>query len=257
MTNSEAAFKDVAKVGGLPLRRQRPDEAAARVCASAIDNYGELGQDVHLVNAYTIALTNSDDEYAELLANASMNFPDGRPLTWIPVSGGGKLHQVRGPQLFLDCMDVGRRLGVRHYLLGGSDQTLSALQQSLHARFPGVEIVGAASPPFRPLTTAEITLQDKKIRESGAHIVWVGLGTPKQDYECARIGASLPVTAVAVGAAFDFVAGSKREAPRWMSKVGIEWMFRLASEPRRLWRRYLIGNAVFLWVVLIKQKLRA
>lgn len=127
---------------------------------------------------------------------------------------------------------------------------LVKLQQNLEARFPGVEIVGTYSPPFRSLSEAELDAQDELILRSGADIVWVGLGTPKQDHEVRRLADSLHVTACAVGAAFDFTAGTKREAPKWMTRVGLEWTFRLISEPRRLWKRYLIGNFVFLAAII-------
>ena len=111
-------------------------------------------------------------------------------------------------------------------------------------------MVAAESPPFRPLTAAEVAAQDQRIRQSGAELVWVGLGTPKQDHEVARLAAELPVVALAVGAAFDFLAGTKPQAPLWMQRSGTEWAFRLASEPKRLTRRYLWGNPRFLQAAL-------
>jgi N-acetylglucosaminyldiphosphoundecaprenol N-acetyl-beta-D-mannosaminyltransferase len=117
----------------------------------------------------------------------------------------------------------------------------------LNELYPGIEIVGTYSPPFRALSDEEFADQDRMITESGAEIVWVGLGTPKQDVECKRMAASIPVTAVAVGAAFDFTAGTLETAPAWMRKAGIEWLHRLSSEPKRLWKRYLFGNTRFLY----------
>jgi N-acetylglucosaminyldiphosphoundecaprenol N-acetyl-beta-D-mannosaminyltransferase len=101
------------------------------------------------------------------------------------------------------------------------------------------------------MTPEEVSAQDSLILESKADIVWVGLGTPRQDFECARITKELGLTTVAVGAAFDFFSGLKKESPKWMTKLGLEWIFRFASEPKRLWRRYLVGNFVFLWAVLL------
>jgi len=208
------------------------------------------GAAVHLLNAYSIALAQRDERFRTTLSGASCNFPDGKPLSWVTRLSNRRLHQVRGPQFFLDVMDQGRAEGVQHFLLGGSDDLLVKLQANLRELFPGVSIVGVASPPFRPLSTAEIAEQDGLIRASGADIVWVGLGTPKQDYEAERIARELQTVACAVGAAFDFTAGTKREAPRWMTRVGLEWLYRFMSEPRRLWRRYLIGNFAFLGAVL-------
>jgi N-acetylglucosaminyldiphosphoundecaprenol N-acetyl-beta-D-mannosaminyltransferase len=142
------------------------------------------------------------------------------------------------------CSDLG--LPVGHYLIGGSPQTLAALQAAIAGRWPTIKVVGAESPPFRTLTTAEREAQYMRIRKSGASMVWVGLGTPKQDFAAREMARHLPVTALAVGAAFDFLSGSKPQAPQWMQRSGTEWAYRLAHEPRRLARRYLWGNPRFL-----------
>ncbi|MCJ1714149.1 WecB/TagA/CpsF family glycosyltransferase [Microbacterium sp. M1A1_1b] len=205
---------------------------------------------MHLLNAYSIALAQSDDRFRSALQGDACNFPDGKPLSWVTRFSKRRLHQVRGPQFFLDVMDTGRAADVRHFLLGGSDDLLVKLQENLCAKFPGVQIVGVYSPPFRTLSSDEVATQDTLIRESGADIVWVGLGTPKQDHEVQRLALELGSVACAVGAAFDFTAGTKREAPVWMTSAGLEWLYRLLSEPKRLWRRYLIGNFVFLGAVL-------
>jgi N-acetylglucosaminyldiphosphoundecaprenol N-acetyl-beta-D-mannosaminyltransferase len=123
---------------------------------------------------------------------------------------------------------------------------LAELETELRRRFPNAQIVGAESPPFRTLTEQEIAEQEARLVESTAQVVWVGLGTPKQDWESARLAEEIPAVFLAVGAAFDFIAGEKRQAPLWMQRNGLEWLFRLAVEPRRLWRRYLFGNARFL-----------
>ena len=143
-------------------------------------------------------------------------------------------------------MDRGREVSLRHYLLGSTPETLQKLQHSLESRYPGVRIVGSYSPPFRTMTPEELQKQDDEIRASGAEIVWVGLGTPKQDYEAARL-ASVGIMCAAVGAAFDFSAGTKAVSPQWVTALGLEWLHRLLSEPRRLWKRYAWGNVVFLY----------
>jgi N-acetylglucosaminyldiphosphoundecaprenol N-acetyl-beta-D-mannosaminyltransferase len=156
---------------------------------------------------------------------------------------------VYGPDLFLDVFARGQDVGLRHYLLGSTPEVLDALQRELRRRFPLARIAGACSPPFRPLSPGELHDQQQDILASGADIVWVGLGTPKQDVHAAELASSLPVVCAAVGAAFDFVAGHKPQAPGWMRRGGLEWTFRLGCEPRRLWRRYLFGNARFVWGV--------
>jgi len=240
----------VQELAGIPVVQASPQDATQELCRIAKIPNRSRGFSFHLVNAYSIALAHKDPRYAHLLANSSANFPDGRPLTWWKLRNGRRLQQVRGPQLFEDVMHSGQESDVRHYLLGASEETLAQLEANLRARYSGVNIVGRFSPPFRKMTTDEIRLQDESIVDSSADIVWVGLGTPKQDWEVERIARSLPVLAIAVGAAFDFSAGTKRTAPEWVSRLGLEWFFRLMSEPRRLWKRYLIGNAVFLWSVL-------
>lgn len=236
-------------IAGVPVAVSSPI-AAAEVLTNTAKELDTRGVAVHLVNAYSIALTQSDPAYRGFLVGSDCNLPDGKPLSWVGKLRTREFHQVRGPRLFEDMLSRGQSKRVRHYLLGSSPHTLQHLQTEISRRYPDALVVGAESPPFRALTENEISEQDERIRRSGAEIVWVGLGTPKQDFEVERIAANLAVIAVAVGAAFDFLAGSKPEAPRWMSAVGCEWVFRLATEPRRLWKRYLIGNALFVFSVM-------
>lgn len=201
-----------------------------------------------LVNAYTFALADTDPAYKSLLATSGVNLPDGKPLIDalnLLDRTGRRFGHVRGPSFFVRCLDEGREREVRHFLLGGSPELLRSLKDAVHRSFPGAHIVGMSSPPFRPLTDVERAAQDSEIRACDPHVVWIALGTPKQDFEAQRVCDSTGVTTVAVGAAFDFVAGTKPEAPHWMRRMSLEWLFRLISEPRRLWRRYLFGNARF------------
>lgn len=242
----------VVPCAGVPITACSPDDAAEHVVDLATSPL-ESGVDIHLCNAYTLALADRDTWMRDLLGRAGANFPDGKAVVWANrLAHPDKdlpTERVYGPDLFLDVVDRGQQVGLRHYLLGSTPQVLEAMRRRLQADYPAVRIVGVESPPFRDLTEAEFTEQTTRIRRSGAQIVWVGLGTPKQDRESAKLAARLPVVAAAVGAAFDFVAGTKRQAPRWMQDHGLEWLFRLLSEPRRLWRRYLFGNARFLWAV--------
>jgi N-acetylglucosaminyldiphosphoundecaprenol N-acetyl-beta-D-mannosaminyltransferase len=194
-----------------------------------------------------MALASMDSSYKELLASGGVNLPDGKPLAlFMNATQSASFEQVRGPSFFGQCLDRGREYGVRHFFLGGSADTLAALVSRARRIYPGIAIAGAASPPFRTLTEVERKEQDEAILASGAHIVWVGLGTPKQDFEAQRLRDALGLQVAAVGAAFDFFAGTKREAPRALRKLHLEWVFRLVSEPRRLWKRYLFGNSRFM-----------
>lgn len=248
----ESYLFETLRLGGLAIAVSQPKDAALKICAVAATITKRTGLGVHLVNAYTVALAARDANYSNVLAQSSANLPDGKPLSWISNARGRRLWQVRGPSLFGHVMDLGRETGIKHFLLGSTDETLEKLNYELKKRYPGIQIVGQFSPPFRDVTPTEIAVQDQTISDSKAQIVWVGLGTPKQDFEVLRLTKALPVVAIAVGAAFDFVAGTKNEAPTWMRKVGLEWLFRLLSEPKRLWRRYLFGNIEFLWAILRK-----
>lgn len=220
--------------------------AAAAVGQSLL---GHPGLAVHFCNAYNVALAHSDRSYAALLHDADVVFSDGVPITWVGRRAYPEVaepwERVYGPDVMRGVLGASTSDGPRHYLLGGSDETLDALQERIAREHPAARIVGAESPPFRPATAQELGERDDRIRASGATIVWVGLGTPKQDVEVRRLASSVPVVAMAVGAAFDFLAGTKAQAPPWVQRSGLEWAFRLASEPRRLGKRYVWGNSVF------------
>jgi exopolysaccharide biosynthesis WecB/TagA/CpsF family protein len=242
----------VLACAGVPITSCHPATAAQlvldRATAPAVS-----GSDVHLCNAYTLALADRDPDLHALLRRAALNLPDGKSVVWanrlLYRDRRPPAERVYGPDLLRAVFLLGQPAGVRHYLLGSTEPVLAALHDRLHRDFPDAQIVGVESPPFRALTEAERRAQRDRISRSRAQVVWVGLGTPKQDREAARLAAELPVVAVAVGAAFDFVAGAKRQAPLWMQHNGLEWCFRLAQEPRRLWRRYLFGNARFVYAV--------
>jgi N-acetylglucosaminyldiphosphoundecaprenol N-acetyl-beta-D-mannosaminyltransferase len=195
-----------------------------------------------------------DDARLAAVANAAgMTLTDGMPLVWLG-RHVAKLAMSRcyGPDLMIQTMAAGCGRGVRHYLYGGADgSVLDRLEGKLRARFPDIQIAGRHVPPHRALTDAERDAVVADIQASGADIVWVGIGTPKQDYWVGEFRKRLDAPAlVAVGAAFNFHAGTVRQAPRWMMRNGLEWLFRLAVEPKRLWRRYLVGNPRFVALVL-------
>ena len=215
---------------------------------------------VHCANAYNVALAESDQAYREILNKGDVVFCDGMPVVWagrrLHPDVGAKWQRVYGPDLMEAVFEGSRSCGPRHYLLGGSPEALQSLITTIQHRWPDAIIVGSESPSFGHWSKVELAQRDQQIQRSQANIVWVGLGTPKQDYEVARIASALPVVTIAVGAAFDFLSGTKPQAPRWMQRSGLEWAFRLSREPRRLMRRYLWGNPVFLWTVL-KQAMRS
>lgn len=242
----------ILRCAGVPIAAVPPARAVDYVIEQGLSSVDRgTGLDVHLCNAYTLALADGDDDYRAMLSRASANFPDGTPVVWanrlLHRDAAVAHERVRGPGLFLDVFDAGQERGLKHYLLGSTPDVLAALEQNLRERYPRADIVGVESPPFRALTEQEQAEQAGRLRASGAHVVWVGLGTPKQDWECARLRELVPAVFVAVGAAFDFAAGTKSVAPQWMQDNGLEWVHRLASEPRRLWKRYLFGNTRFVY----------
>jgi N-acetylglucosaminyldiphosphoundecaprenol N-acetyl-beta-D-mannosaminyltransferase len=176
------------------------------------------------------------------------------PLVWLShLKGHTEVERVYGPDLMLACCSRSLERGYRHYLYGGGPGVPERLAERLRQRFPGISIVGCHSPPFRPLTATEDAAIVRQINEARPDIVWVSLSTPKQERWMATHRSPLlaPVM-IGVGAAFDMHAGLKPQAPRWMQRSGLEWLFRLLSEPRRLWRRYLRNNPLFVWQLLLQ-----
>jgi N-acetylglucosaminyldiphosphoundecaprenol N-acetyl-beta-D-mannosaminyltransferase len=197
---------------------------------------------------HTVVACSEDAALRDAVLGADFTVPDGQPLVWALRALGHPLpDRVYGPTLMEAACERAARTGLRFYLYGGRNQgALVQLTQNLRTRFPGLQIVGGHVPPFRPLTDAEEDAVAADIERCRADVVWVGIGVPKQEKWMARMRPRLqaPVL-VGVGAAFDFHAGLVPQAPDWMQRLGLEWLFRLAQEPRRLWRRYLRYNPRF------------
>ncbi len=197
---------------------------------------------------HTVMLCQEDPELREAVVNADLAVPDGQPLVWAMNALGHDLpSRVYGPELMERACARATGTGVRMYLYGGRNQgALVQLALNLRQRFPGLQIVGGYSPPYRELTEEEENAVAAEINRSRADIVWVGIGVPKQEKWMARMRDRLnaPVL-VGVGAAFDFHAGLVAQAPPWMQRLGLEWLFRFGTEPRRLWRRYARYNPLF------------
>jgi N-acetylglucosaminyldiphosphoundecaprenol N-acetyl-beta-D-mannosaminyltransferase len=198
---------------------------------------------VHLV-----MVSQEDAETRDAVLGCSLAVPDGQPLVWAMRSLGHDASRVYGPELMARYCERSAETGTRMYLYGGRNQgALVQLALNLRQRYPGVKIVGGYSPPFRALIDEERDRVIDDINGCGADVVWVGIGQPKQEQWMAdfRDRLETPVL-VGVGAAFDFHAGLVPQAPDWMQHMGLEWLFRLAHEPRRLWRRYLRYNPRFI-----------
>jgi N-acetylglucosaminyldiphosphoundecaprenol N-acetyl-beta-D-mannosaminyltransferase len=189
-----------------------------------------------------------DPSFRDVLNRASIVTPDGMPVVWALRSFGRRRQQrVYGPDLMLALCENAAGLRHRIFLYGSRPEVLKELEERLTEKYPGLCIAGTYSPPFRPLTEEEDQYVVQTIRESRASIVFVGISTPKQERWMASHVQKLPnVVLIGVGAAFDFHAGRVRQAPHWMQRAGFEWLFRLMSEPARLWKRYLLVTPLFL-----------
>jgi N-acetylglucosaminyldiphosphoundecaprenol N-acetyl-beta-D-mannosaminyltransferase len=185
---------------------------------------------------------------------AGLVTPDGMPLVWISrLRGHRQVDRVYGPDLMLACCEAFVAKGYRHFLYGSAPGVPERLAERLRERYPGMIVAGTCSPPFRELTAPEEQAMIGQINAAKPDIVWVGLSTPKQERWMARyVGRISAPVLIGVGAAFDMHAGAKKQAPRWMQRSGLEWLFRLATEPRRLWRRYLVNNPRFLWRIALQ-----
>jgi N-acetylglucosaminyldiphosphoundecaprenol N-acetyl-beta-D-mannosaminyltransferase len=195
-----------------------------------------------------------DPEFKRILNSADLVVPDGMPLVWLSrLKGIGLKRRVYGPELMLSvCQQISFKR-VRHFLLGGAPGVADRLAIVLQAKYSGLEIVGTCSPPFRPLTPDEDEKLVESMNRASPDIVWVGLSTPMQERwmheHRDRLNASV---LLGVGAAFNFHAGIKKQAPVWMRENGLEWLFRLSHEPHRLWRRYLMYGSQFIFYVLLE-----
>jgi N-acetylglucosaminyldiphosphoundecaprenol N-acetyl-beta-D-mannosaminyltransferase len=197
----------------------------------------------------TLVDCQKNSDYKNVVNSAGMVTPDGMPVVWLgKASGSPTIDRTYGPDLMLAMTEAGQAQGRRHFWYGGKPETLDFLEQSFQKKFPAMNLAGKYSPPFVPYAQKESQDVIRMINEAKPDILWVGLGSPKQDFWMSLNRPLLDVPVIiGVGAAFDFLSGQKPQAPRWMQRSGLEWLFRLASEPRRLWRRYLIGNIEFLY----------
>jgi N-acetylglucosaminyldiphosphoundecaprenol N-acetyl-beta-D-mannosaminyltransferase len=207
---------------------------------------------VCVTGVHGVMESQDDDELRRIHEKAGMVTTDGMPLVWLAHARGLKhVERVYGPDLMLACCEASVAKGYRHFFYGGAPGVGALLAERLSARFPGLVVAGVYTPPFRPLTPEEDRAVVEQINASRADIVWVGLSTPKQErWMAAHVGQLEAPALLGVGAAFDFHAGLKKQAPRWMQRAGLEWLFRLVTEPRRLGPRYLVNNPRFLWRVL-------
>lgn len=240
-----AASTDRADVLGVMVSAIAPEQATATIEAWIRDR---TPQYVCITGVHGVMESRRDPSLRAIHNQAGMVTPDGMPLVWMAQRlGFPGTRRVYGPDLMRTMAAISAREGYRNFFYGGGEGTADRLKAALTRAHPGLQVVGTLSPPFRALTAAEDALIVSQINASRPDIVWVGLSTPKQERWMAahRHLLECPVL-VGVGAAFDFLSGGKRQAPPWMQRSGLEWLFRMASEPRRLAGRYLRNNPAFI-----------
>jgi N-acetylglucosaminyldiphosphoundecaprenol N-acetyl-beta-D-mannosaminyltransferase len=203
---------------------------------------------VCICNVHSVVTARQDLGFAQVVREADMATPDGAPVAWLMRKLGAQGQQrINGPDLMWRYCAQAAKRDESIYLYGGQQKTLDILERKLLEAFPGLQIAGAYSPPFRQLSAEEDNQIVETINASGAGTVWVSLGCPKQEQWMAAHRGRIHAVMVGVGAAFDYHAGTIKRAPLWMQQSGLEWLHRLASEPRRLWKRYLVTNSLFIW----------
>lgn len=201
---------------------------------------------VCICNVHSVVTTTNDVEFKIAVNNADMATPDGAPVAWaLRRLGHPAQERINGPDLMMKYLAEAERLGQSVFFYGSTEATLAQLRIALAARFPGLRIAGTHSPPFRPLTREEDDRIVDMINESGANAVFVGLGCPKQEKWMAEHRGRIRGVMIGVGAAFDYHAGVIKRAPLWWQRNGLEWLYRLGSEPRRLFKRYMVTNTLF------------
>lgn len=216
----------------------------------------ELSGDYMCVsNVHTTVTSYEEPDYCAVQNGGIMAIPDGGPLSTVGRKRGFKdMSRTTGPSYMGEIFEVSAKKGYRHYFYGSTEQTLEKLYQKLNEQYPGIQIAGMYSPPFRPMTEEEDATVIEGINQTEPDFVWVGLGAPKQEKWMATHQGSVKGFMVGVGAGFDYFAGNIERAPQWMQKSNLEWVYRLLQDPRRLFSRYWHTNTKFIWRAMIRGK---
>jgi N-acetylglucosaminyldiphosphoundecaprenol N-acetyl-beta-D-mannosaminyltransferase len=226
--------------------------AVRRISAAAAA--GRAGY-VCVTGVHGVMEAQRDPALRQILNSSLVTTPDGMPMVWLGrASGFRKMTRVYGPDLMLEVCRESVKSGATHFLYGGTDGVAEELADSLRQRFPGLQIVGTYTPPFRTLSESEERQLAERVEELHPDFMWIGLSTPKQERFMAKYAGRLAATVMlGVGAAFDMHSGRTKQAPRWMQRIGLEWLFRLLQEPRRLFKRYATNNPAFVVQVALQR----
>jgi len=233
---------------GFPLSLGRYNDFVEAICTQASCRTGSY---VCVANVHMFVEAAMDRGFSRIMEQASIVTPDGKPLTWaLYAMRGIRQERAAGMDLLPELLDAAAQRGLRVYFYGSTPDVLARAQDFIKHHHPSTEIAGMYSPPFRPLTPAEEAQVARTINNSGAHLVFVVLGCPKQERWMAAMKDRIQATMIGVGGALPVLIGDQRRAPRWMQRAGLEWCYRLAQDPRRLLKRYLVTNTLFIyWVV--------
>lgn len=239
----EIARVNVLGVGISALNLDSAVEALLAAAKNKVKGY------VCVTGVHGVSEAQGDAEFRQILNDSLLNTPDGMPMVWMGrLQGFRNMDRVYGPDLMLLLCQLSVEQGLSHFFYGGAPGVVEDLKNRLELRFPGLRVVGTYTPPYRSLSAQETHELEATVAQAKPDFFWVGLSTPKQERFMAAFYQQLNASVfLGVGAAFDFHAGKVRQAPRWMQRSGLEWFFRLCSEPRRLWKRYLRNNPLFLW----------
>ncbi len=204
-------------------------------------------------NVHTTITSYENEHYCAIQNGGIMAIPDGGPLALIGQKRGYKnMNRIAGPSYLEEILKISVSNGWKHYLYGSTEETLKKLRITLEEKYPGLQIVGMYSPPFRPISDEEDKEIVSKINQAKPDFIWVGLGAPKQEHWMAAHQGRIHGFMVGVGAAFDYLAGNIKRAPQWMQKTNMEWFYRLIQDPKRLFRRYFHTNTKFIWYAIIR-----
>lgn len=241
---------DTFDVLGIPISVVNLDTASDAIVKWKHDRRARA---VGVREVASIMAMRSDTSLLRVAQQTAMNLPDGMPVVWLGKLAGHPVERACGPDLMERVILESPHTGLRHFFYGGKNGIATIMADNFRKRAPGVEIVGTYCPPFRRQTEKEDNEVVEIILASGADVLWVGLSSPQQDIWMDEHLDCLPITMIGVGAAFDYHSGAINRAPVWMQQIGMEWLHRLISEPKRLWRRYLVLAPLFVGFILIDQ----
>jgi N-acetylglucosaminyldiphosphoundecaprenol N-acetyl-beta-D-mannosaminyltransferase len=209
---------------------------------------------ITVTNVHAVVAAFYDKYYNKIINSAFLVFPDGRPLSIVAKLKGHKnAVRIMGPTFMENALEWGQKDNIKHYFFGSTEETLNKIKEVIKTKYPAACIAGAISPPYRPLTEEENNCFIEQINKANPDIIWVGLGAPKQEIWMYENYSKLNHgVMIGIGAGFDYLAGNTRHAPEWMKNFSLEWLYRLIQEPKRLWKRYLVTNSIFLFLITLE-----